>query len=187
MPVLVPPVVSAGAMSQRVLPTLGVDELVIRPWREDDAAAVAHAYLDPDVRRWHVRSMDEDEALVWIKSRRERWSREVGVDWAITGDGVIVGRIGVRTMNLDEGSAEPAYWVVPDARGRLIASRAIVAMTTWLFGEIGMHPLDLYHSVDNGPSCRVAGKADFPWEATLRQQVLHADGWHDMHLHARIA
>ena len=38
----------------------------------------------------------------------------------------------------------------------------------------------------NTASCRVAGKAGFHLEATLRSVLLHSDGWHDMHLHARI-
>jgi hypothetical protein len=33
---------------------------------------------------------------------------------------------------------------------------------------------------------RVAGKAGFAFEGTKRSAVLHQDGWHDMHLHARV-
>lgn len=39
----------------------------------------------------------------------------------------------------------------------------------------------------NAASCRVALKAGFAAEGTRRSAALHADGWHDMHLHARIA
>jgi [ribosomal protein S5]-alanine N-acetyltransferase len=33
----------------------------------------------------------------------------------------------------------------------------------------------------------VAAKAGYKLEGTKRSGLLHADGWHDMHLHARIA
>ena len=32
----------------------------------------------------------------------------------------------------------------------------------------------------------MAAKAGFALEGTKRSALLHADGWHDMHLHARI-
>ena len=43
------------------------------------------------------------------------------------------------------------------------------------------------HSTANAASCRVAEKAGFAPEGVLRQSVRHLDGWHDMHLHARVA
>ncbi|MEU1023512.1 GNAT family protein, partial [Streptomyces sp. NPDC005904] len=51
----------------------------------------------------------------------------------------------------------------------------------------GLHRLELTHATANEASCRVALKAGFPAEGTKRSALLHADGWHDMHLHARIA
>jgi RimJ/RimL family protein N-acetyltransferase len=33
----------------------------------------------------------------------------------------------------------------------------------------------------------VAAKAGFDLEGTLRSAMRHPDGWHDMHLHARLA
>ncbi|HVB43153.1 MAG TPA: GNAT family protein [Streptosporangiaceae bacterium] len=43
------------------------------------------------------------------------------------------------------------------------------------------------HSTMNPASCRVAGNAGFAYEGTKRREALHRDGWHDMHLHARLA
>ena len=34
---------------------------------------------------------------------------------------------------------------------------------------------------------RVAEHAGYPLEGTKRRESLHRDGWHDMHLHARLA
>ena len=34
---------------------------------------------------------------------------------------------------------------------------------------------------------RVATRAGFRLEGTKRGDALHADGWHDMHLHARVS
>jgi len=59
-------------------------------------------------------------------------------------------------------------------------------MTAWGFA-LGLHRIELEHSVANDASCRVALKAGYALESTKRSQALHADGWHDIHLHVRIA
>jgi ribosomal-protein-alanine N-acetyltransferase len=57
---------------------------------------------------------------------------------------------------------------------------------SWAFDTVGLNRLFLQHSTANPGSCRVAGKAGFGLEGTLRRSMLHADGWHDVHLHARL-
>jgi RimJ/RimL family protein N-acetyltransferase len=86
-------------------PDIAVDELVLRPWLASDAPAIVKAYRDPDIQRWHVRSMSEEEASTWVLSWADRWAAETGADWAIEADGVIVGRVGMRTLDLAEGMA----------------------------------------------------------------------------------
>lgn len=90
----------------------------------------------------------------------------------------------LRTIDLAEGLAEVAYWVLPAARGRAVAPRALEAVSRWSLDDLGLHRLELAHSTRNHASCRVAAKAGFLLEGTKRRQALHADGWHDMHLHA---
>jgi RimJ/RimL family protein N-acetyltransferase len=107
--------------------------------------------------------------------------------WAIVQDDALVGRVGFRAINLGEGFAEIAYWTVPAARGRNIAARAVRTVSTWMFRSVGIHRLELSHSAGNSASCRVAEKAGYIYEGTRRQQALHQDGWHDMHLHARLS
>ncbi len=57
----------------------------------------------------------------------------------------------------------------------------------WAFDEVGMHRLEVAHFVANPTSCRVASRAGFEAEGTRSSALQHLDGWHDMHLHRRIA
>jgi ribosomal-protein-alanine N-acetyltransferase len=168
-------------------PTIDAAGLVLRPLAPGDVEAVVAAYSDPDIQRWHVQTMTPDEAAAWIDQWRVRWARGTGASWAVTEAGAMVGRIGLRTLNLVAGDAEVAYWVLPEGRGRGIAGRALEALTAWSFADAGLHRIRLTHSTLNGPSCRVAVKAGYELEGTMRHEGLHADGWHDMHLHARLA
>jgi RimJ/RimL family protein N-acetyltransferase len=187
MPDLIPAALPAGRMRDRPQPTLQVGELVLRPWQAGDVAAVVEAYRDPEIQRWHVRSMTEDEALAWVTSWPDRWQAETGAGWAVTRPDGLVGRVGFRTVNLAEAQAEVAYWTMPEVRGQHIATRAVRAVSDWMFEAVGLHRIELSHSTRNAASCRVAERAGFGYEGTRRQQGWHADGWHDMHLHARLS
>ncbi|GAB3079432.1 GNAT family N-acetyltransferase [Intrasporangium mesophilum] len=184
-----PTAAERGSLGSQPQPRLPAGEaLTLRPFREEDAEALVEAYADPAIQRWHRRSLDRKEALDWVTGRAwTRWEYETGAEWAVVDDSdVILGRVGLPALHLSDGVAEVGYWVMPAARGRGIAGLALTAMADWLFGQ-GLHRLELVHSVDNEPSCRVATKAGFDAEGTLREALLHPDGWHDMHLHARIA
>ncbi|MFH8801654.1 GNAT family N-acetyltransferase [Streptomyces sp. NPDC017936] len=190
MPFLTQPVLPAGTLSrtpQPVLPTR--DGLVLRPWRDDDAPAVHAAFQDPLIHQWHIRAADSvEEVAGWIEEWRAAWSEEHGAQWAVTdaGTDVPLGRVALRDVRLGDGVAEIAYWTTAAARGRGVAARATSALAHWAFEEIGFHRLELTHAVANRASCRVAAKAGFELEGTKRSALLHPDGWHDMHLHARV-
>lgn len=187
MPSLVAPVVAPGTLRDTVQPVLGRDELRLRPFAQADATDLSTAYADPEIRRWQCRSMTPDEATAWIAERSSRWWSESGIDWAVISGGALVGRLGLRWVNLAEGEGEVVYWVVPAARGHGTACRALQVMTTWCFADLGLERLELVHSTDNKGSCRVATRAHFRLEGTKRRGTRHTDGRHDMHLHARIA
>jgi ribosomal-protein-alanine N-acetyltransferase len=75
---------------------------------------------------------------------------------------------------------------MPEARGKSVAVRAASTLTRWSFDVLRLHRVFLLHSTANNASCRVAGKLGFPLEGTLRGAMRHADGWHDVHTHARL-
>ncbi|MFJ5779642.1 GNAT family N-acetyltransferase [Streptomyces sp. NPDC093094] len=189
MPYLTEPVLPAGSLGrpQPVIPT--GDGLLLRPWREPDAPAVYAAFQDPVLRRWHVRAAgSEDEVHGWIEEWNAAWAEERGAQWAVVDavEDTLLGRVALREIRLDEGVAEVAYWTTAQARGRGVAARATTALSGWALKDVGLHRLELLHSVANEASCRVAGKSGFALEGTKRSSGLHADGWHDMHLHARV-
>jgi len=183
---LVTPAVAAGSLARLEQPVLEGPGFVLRPWQPADAPAVAAAYDEPDIRQWHARSLSLGEALEWVSSWPGRWQEESGAGWAVAGD-VLLGQLSLRAIDLAEGCAEISYWVLPEARGRRIAPRALALLTAWAFDVLGLQRIEVHHSTRNTASCRVAERAGYPYEGTMRSQALHADGWHDMHLHARIA
>jgi [ribosomal protein S5]-alanine N-acetyltransferase len=149
---------------------------------------VVTAYRDPDISHWHRRDVgSEDEARELIATWNRSWAAETASCWAVVaGDqDEVAGRVTVRDLNLAGGHGQVGYWVLPAARGGGIAVRALREASRWALEDLGLHRLELGHSVANRASCRVADKAGFALEGTLRSALLHQDGWHDMHLHGR--
>ena len=190
MPYTAAPVLPAGTLSGAPQPELRTgDGLLLRPWRAGDAPAVHAAFQDPVMHQWHIRAADsEEEVAGWIEEWRTCWQEESSAQWAVVDAHTdeLLGRVALRGVQLAEGVAEVAYWTTRAARGRGVAPRATTALTRWAFDEIGFHRLELMHATANEASCRVAGKAGFALEGTRRSAALHQDGWHDMHLHARV-
>ncbi len=190
MPRLVPDVLAAGTLAAIEQPTLIVDdELLLRPWGSGDTAAVRAAFADAGIQRWHMRRVDtEEEAAEWIESWQGRWMAETDAAWAVAerSTGEAIGYVALRSVMLAAAQAQLSYWVLPPARGQGIATRAAGAVAHWGF-DLGLHRIFLVHSLENKPSCGVAETIGFPVEGTMRDYMRHADGWHDMHLHARVA
>lgn len=176
-------------MRDSVQPTVKIDdELQLRPWRLSDARAVLAAFSDPDIVRWHTRSMQTlEQAEEWIEDSHNAWTKEQASGWAIVDvtDESVLGRCALYP-ELTHGNAEISYWILPSARGRGVAARAAIAATRWGHG-FGLHRIGLEHSTLNVASCAVANRAGFAAEGIKRQSGIHADGVHDMHLHSHIA
>lgn len=189
MPSLAGPALPAGTLRVRNQPEIGVgDGLVLRPWRLDDVPALRAAFETPDIRRWHVRTLeDDDEARAWVLAWAGRWLRETDASWAVVPQhamDVVLGQAGLRTIHLSAATAQVSYWVMPGARGAGVATLSAAGLRSWAMGRLGLRRVYLEHSVLNEPSCRVAERAGFAYEGTLRDHLLHADGWHDVHVHA---
>lgn len=190
VPRLIAPAMTSGSFSGSDQPEIAVGpDVVLRPWRLDDAGALMDAFVDPDIQRWHVRNAESvDEAAEWITAWRRGWSAEVELNWAVANKqtGALLGRMSLKGVKLHDGSAGLAYWMVQDARGRGLCTHAAQVLCWWAF-DAGFHRIGLEHSTANQASCRVAVKSGFLAEGVRRGSALHADGWHDMHVHARLA
>ena len=184
-----PPAILAGSLAGSPQPVLSAPGgLLLRPWETTDVEVFLGAYDDPMIQRWHTRQPRSAEHVrEWFDRYRQDWAAETGAHWAVTRGGrEVLGRIALGRMDLDDGVGECSYWVLPAARGAGVAPRALTALSAWAFDDAGFHRLELDHSTRNDASCRVAVKAGFLLEGTKRSDAVHADGRHDMHLHARI-
>ncbi|MFB7368921.1 GNAT family N-acetyltransferase [Streptomyces sp. NPDC056222] len=186
----IPPVVPAGSMGRAEQPDFCLASgFHLRPWRQEDAEVLVRSCHDVDIQQWNRPGyLALDEAREKIARWGQRWRNEAAAIWAIAPSvrAEPVGLIGLADIDLGGGSGEILYWLLPEGRGHGAVVDATVRISRWALDDLGLHRLRITHSVANPASCRVAVKAGFPLEGTMRSALLHADGWHDEHLHARI-
>jgi RimJ/RimL family protein N-acetyltransferase len=179
---------AARAAAPLEVPVLRGEGVVLRPWRDDEGAVYARGMSDPLAARWAPGSppTTPEEGRALLARLRRRALEGSTVAWAIETDGVLAGSIGVRSINLVDRWAATAYWVLPEARGRGIAPRALRLATAYAFEGLGLHRMRLQHAVGNTASCRVAEKAGYTLESVQRESCLLADGFVDEHEHVRL-
>jgi len=172
--------------------------LRLSPWdpdSESDAATWLRARADPEFRRWNtplVPVTDLAGAHASLRAVTERMADGESASFRVAdaASGTTLGHIGVNAIDQIMRVARVGYWVLPEARGHRVATRALTVVSRWAFTGLGLHRLELGHALGHEASCRVAERAGFPYEGTLRGAMFESgrlDSFRDVHLHARLA
>lgn len=170
--------------------TATLPELLLRPWRDDDADALIAAYRDPVLLRWTRAPVTTTaEARRFLAAAHRDWDDGHRFCFAVleprpVGE-TLVAQVVLKNVTEGGEDAEVGYWTAAPARGRGVAPHALSAVTDWAFARFaGLRRLDLLHQIDNPASCRVAEKAGYVFQEVLpARPPFPRDG----HRHARWA
>ncbi|AVH58125.1 MULTISPECIES: GNAT family N-acetyltransferase [Streptomyces] len=179
-------------------PELRGHGLRLRSWDAEsdvDVATWLRGLSDPEFQRWNTPLKfirDIDGARESLRARAESAERGTAVAFCVTDadTGTPLGHIGVNDIDYVAGCARVGYWVLPEARGRKVATRALLLAARYAFTDLALHRLELGHAVGHDLSCRVAERCGFAYEGTLRGAMFAAgrhDAFRDVHLHGRLA
>ena len=167
----------------------GPGGLVLRPPRPSEAADALALLAEPEVDRWNPAP-----AVVDLQTA-EDWCRR-GADWT-TGShatfSIVVGpsagfagNISLHNIDTEHLTADVGYRIAAAHRGRGVATEALRLVTAYAFHDRGLHRVQLLHAVGNAGSCRVAEKAGYRLEGTLRSAAVYGGIREDEHVHARL-
>jgi RimJ/RimL family protein N-acetyltransferase len=163
--------------------------LVLRPFREADAPAVAEACNDEETQRWLPlpRPYTMANALNWC-TRLSCESRETGdglVLAMVTEPGGLIGAISLTRTDWRARITEIGYWTAPRMRGAGHTSAATAYLARWALAS-GMERVELRAATGNSASRRVAEKAGFEFEGVMRNAGIVHGGRVDLCLYALI-
>lgn len=168
---------------QRVLTVLGRPDVVLAAPTAADVDVVTRHCQDPDVRAWTAIPVPYStaEALAFIESVERGAVDGSAWTWGIRESGRLVGMIGLEVQA--HASAEIGYWLAREARGRGLMDLAVAAVVGHAFDAagLGLDRLSWQAYVGNWPSRRVAERAGFTIEGTVRghapQRKTRRDAW----------
>lgn len=172
-------------MSRIVLPgqPLITGATALRPWRDSDVPALVGACQDPEIVRWTRVPDDygESDARAFLLYRYDALLAGSTAPFAIVSpEDRLLGSVALMRLDWRHRRGEVGYWLAGAARGQGHATRAVEMICQWGIQSLGLERFDLYAAVENHASQRVAERAGFTREATLRSFLRGKDGQQDM-------
>jgi RimJ/RimL family protein N-acetyltransferase len=139
---------------------------------EADLPAIVSACQDPEIPRWTVvpHNYTDRHARDFIDGTAADLAagRELALAIVDTSDRVL-GALGLSNFDWRDLKAEIGYWIVAESRRRGIGARATRMLATWAIATLGLERVELLANPGNEGSQRLAERAGFTREGTLRR------------------
>jgi [ribosomal protein S5]-alanine N-acetyltransferase len=151
--------------------TLTADGVVLRRLRAEDAPAYVAAFAaDPELGRLLGMEEDPDEDRV-----RERAGRlpELAADGRLVELAIgeeFAGTVILHSFDDHHRRAEVGFWLVPEARGRGLGSRAVALAVSWAFEALDLLRVEMTTTPDNAAVVALARRLGFAHEGVLRKR-----------------
>lgn len=150
-------------------------EVLLRPWDEQDFDVVLAAGLDRLISQYRYSlPRTAESARTWITATRTERLAGTRLELAITERGAPVGSVAL--AEIAHGNAMVRYWLLPEGRGRGLASRAVRLLAGWAFWTLGLGRLAAFTELDNEASGGVLDRCGFVVEGRLRRHITSHDG-----------
>lgn len=115
-----------------------------------------------------------------ISSLRSQLRIGTGVPFVMLWDDEVVGQLSVSEIGWGAlRSAQIGYWIAHSHAGRGITPTAVALVMDYLFGDLGLHRVEICIRPENDASRRVIEKLGLRYEGR-RERYIHIDGdWRD--------
>jgi RimJ/RimL family protein N-acetyltransferase len=138
--------------------------ITLRAWTTSDAPALVAAWADIEIAR-RLQVPDDptiEHAEHWIAGGGERRRHGLALDLVVVDvDDRVLGEVGLSAVNTRRAAAAIGWWTTAGARGRGVASTAVVLLTDWSLTTLGFAVLVAEVGMDNPASSAVAERAGY--------------------------
>ncbi len=146
-------------------PQLTDSVVTLRPPDEGDLVAIGLGLHDPDVVRWFGQPVSSAAEVLTLN--RTRWADGSPTFSICERDNACVGHVWMNRSTSDITAGSIGYWLLAEARGRGLATRAVRLVSEWAIEDLGMKRLRLVTEPANHRSQRVAERSGFRRVALL--------------------
>jgi ribosomal-protein-serine acetyltransferase len=174
-----------------VLPLELGDGLVLHATTPLDADE-AFAVIDAERERlrewlpWVDVTVDVEVEREFLRTIEVANAASTGLHTTIRVAGEFRGFVGLRLDALHR-SAEVGYWLSERAVGRGVMTRCVAALADVVFGDLGMHRVELLAATDNVRSRAIAERLGMTFEGIRREAEELPRGWVDLAMYSVLA
>ena len=167
------------------------DELLLRPFRQEDAAELYIAVksslseLQPWMS-WAIDGYSERTAREYIAIARARWEERTYYALAITRQGELLGACTLSSIHSLYRFCNLGYWVRTSCHGQGIAGRAANLTARFAIEQLGLIRVEIVIAVGNQASIRVAQKIGAHDEGILLNRIVVGKSIYDAHMYSLI-
>jgi ribosomal-protein-serine acetyltransferase len=168
------------------------DEIALVPRHPSDAGEF---YTAIERHRTELR-----EWLTWVDATRSvgdmrrytqfaqlQFEQQAAFDYAIRLRGAVAGAVGLHHLDWMVRNAHVGYWLVPEAQGQGVVTRAVARLTSHAFSKLDLNRLEIRAVVENRKSRAVAERVGYTYEGTLRESYLLHGVFRDLVLYAMVS
>jgi RimJ/RimL family protein N-acetyltransferase len=168
------------------------ERLLVRPLADSDASQLFEAidesreHLAPWMP-WAVSHVSMSDSLVYIRRSAAQWllRERLAVCFFELGSGRLLGGSGLERIDWNTRDFEIGYWVRVSAEGRGYVAETVRLLTRLAFEQLGANRVQIRMDPRNVRSARVAERAGYLLEGTLRNVSVDATGGlADRHIYA---
>lgn len=176
------------ALPPRVFPVrLEAGRVRLRELEPTDAEAFTRLAGDAEVARFmKTGPVDQAAALRSLEWRLLRARQPARSDYELVVEHAdrFAGTVALHLVGA--GTAELAFWLLPEATGRGLAADACGALLRFGADSLGLHRVFATCDVENGRAVALLERLGMVPEGRMRDAVLTSLGWRDRLLYARL-
>ena len=165
------------------------EEILLRPFRLDDAPALCYAVresleeLSPWMS-WATNGYSEQTAREYIAIARARWEEHTFYAFAILRGEDLLGACTLSSLHPIYHFCNLGYWVRTSCHGQGIAGRAAKLTARFAFEQLGLIRVEIVIAVGNRASLRVAEKIGAHPEGVLLNRMVVGKSISDAHMYS---
>jgi RimJ/RimL family protein N-acetyltransferase len=158
--------------------------VALRPWSAADVDAACTAMRDELILRFTRVPDDQTEDDVRRTIAEREQARKAGATLSLviadTHDDTFLGTVSLLRFDWRDRRCEIGYWLAASARGRGVATRAVVLLSRWALRDLKLARIALCTDTDNLASRAVAERSGFTREGVLRSYEQRKGRHHDV-------
>jgi ribosomal-protein-serine acetyltransferase len=125
---------------------------------------------------WVEKIKGLDDTLKFIRDSLQDFAANKSFNVGVWENGKYVGGLGIHHIDPTRRCGEVGYWLVKDAEGRGIMTRACGALITHGFGGMKLHRMEIRCDTENARSRAIPKRLGFREERILRESLERFDG-----------